>query len=576
MLIRLKNISFSIGTTCLLDNVSLCLEANKRIGLVGRNGAGKTTFLKLLAGELQPDAGEIEYATNTRINYLPQSIPEMNDTVRNIIASPIIDTHESWQINAEVDKLVSQMSLDADDDYMQLSGGFKRRVLIARALITRPTLLILDEPTNHLDLQSITMLENILAKFNGALLYVSHDREFLRKLSMQMLDLDRGQLTLWDCGYDDFLKRKAQALHDEALEWKRFDKKLAQEEVWIRQGIKARRTRNEGRVRALKQLRVERAKRRNQQGKANLRIEQASASGKKVLQAKRLSYRDIVNDFDLMVMRGDKIGILGKNGCGKTTLIRLLLGELPPEHGEVEHGTQLQVAYFDQLRAQINDELTVLDNVSDGSSHVEFRGKSMHIMSYLQDFLFSPAIAMTKAGVLSGGERNRLLLAKLFTKPANVLVLDEPSNDLDIETLELLEELLTDFSGTVLLVSHDRAFLNNIVTSTLAFTAPGNVEEFVGGYDDYCRQVVTQIEKKPETPSKPRPSKDNKRARNELKKVLEKISKLEAEIEQVQQQLAAPELYTDDPEQAELLITRLQTLEQSLGEAIARWEDLES
>ncbi len=582
MLIRLKNVNLRFGTTALLDDAAITLPEKNRLGLVGRNGVGKTTFLKLLNGDIHPDSGEIEYNRNIKISYLPQSIPEIHRSVRELIAKPIQNSHESWQVTAMVDKLLAQMDLDGQADFMTLSGGFKRRVLLAQALISEPSLLILDEPTNHLDLPAITWLENYLLKLNAAVLFVSHDRQFIRSLAEQILDLDRGKLTLWDCGYDAFLQRKADWLHAQELEWQRFDKKLAEEEIWIRQGIKARRTRNEGRVRALKQLRLDRAKRRTQQGTAKLQIERSKQSGKIVLEASHLNYRTLINDFSITIQRGDKIGILGANGCGKSTLINLLLKNLAPDSGQIEHGTQLEIAYFDQLRAQIHDEQTVVDNVSEGRSHITLPDKSVHIMRYLQDFLFSPEVARMKASALSGGERNRLLLAKLFSKPANLLILDEPSNDLDIETLELLEELLDAFTGTVLLVSHDREFLNNVVTSTLAFTGPGKVEEFVGGYDDYVRQMALAPQTRLPTnqtkavSNKPFEQKLNNRESNELKKLPDKIMALETEIAAVQQQLADPKLFTDHQAQVIALTEQLRTLEATLSQVFTRWEELEA
>ena len=498
-LVTVNELSIGYRGPLLLDEVSCQIDSGQRIGLLGRNGAGKTTFMKILSGEVEPDSGEVIVGPYTNVALLPQDVPQgMNGTVADIVAlgtrptkiqEP--DDHPEWKLEQQVQQILSRMELDGDARFEVLSSGMKRRVLLAQALVSSPDLLLLDEPTNHLDIDAITWLEGFLSRWNTTLIFVTHDRMFLRKLATRILEIDRGRIFDWSCDYDTFLERKQATLDAQEKQNELFDKKLAEEEVWIRQGIKARRTRNEGRVRALERMRQERTERRSTTGKVKLQIEQGMRSGNLIADVKKVTFayddRPIFRDFSTTIMRGDKVGIIGPNGAGKTTLLRVLLGQLAPQEGSVRLGTNLQISYFDQLREQLNEDQTVQDNVGDGSDSIQIGGKSKHVLGYLQDFLFNPERSRTLVRFLSGGERNRVLLARLFAKPANVIVLDEPTNDLDTETLELLEERLVEFQGTMLLVSHDRAFLNNVVTSTIAFE-DNDVKEYVGGYDDWLRQ----------------------------------------------------------------------------------------
>ena len=494
--ITVKELCIGFRGPLLLDHVSCQIEPGQRIGLLGRNGAGKTTLLRILSGEVEPDAGEVAYSPGTKISLLPQEVPqELTGRVIDLVTagSQSHEPESAWQTEQRAAHLLSSMELPADVAVETLSSGMKRRVLLARSLVSDPDVLLLDEPTNHLDVEAIVWLEEFLARCRATLIFVTHDRRFLRNLATRILEIDRGQLFDWSCDYDTFLARKADALAAEEKENALFDKRLAEEEVWIRQGIKARRTRNEGRVRALEQMRRVRSQRQAPTSKVQIEIQEAPRSGVLVASADAIGYaygeREVFRDFSIEIMRGDKIGVLGPNGAGKTTLLRVLLGELPPQSGAVRLGTNLRIAYFDQLRQQLHEELSVQDNVGDGYDSVQIDGRPRHIIGYLQDFLFSPERARTPIKFLSGGERNRVLLAKLFAKPANVIVLDEPTNDLDAETLELLEERLVQFDGTVLVVSHDRTFLNNVVASTIVFESDG-VREYVGGYDDWLRQCA--------------------------------------------------------------------------------------
>ncbi|MEX0824960.1 MAG: ATP-binding cassette domain-containing protein, partial [Pirellulaceae bacterium] len=497
-MISLENLTIGFRGPSLLEDVSCKIEPQQRIGLLGRNGAGKTTLLRILAGETEPDHGEVLYQPNTRIAFLQQDVPRnVAGRVTDLVAADVRhgetgEPLEPWEIDHRVESTLARIGLDGDLEFATLSSGMKRRALLARALAIDPHVLLLDEPTNHLDITSILWLEDFLSRWQGTLIFITHDRSFLRTLANRIWEIDRGRLFDWSCDYDTFLKRKEEALAAEEKQNALFDKRLAEEEAWIRQGIKARRTRNEGRVRALKAMRDERQQRRTSPGTAKLQIQEAMRSGALVADVKDISfaYEDhpIVEDFSTTIMRGDKIGIIGPNGAGKTTLLRLLLGKLEPDSGSVRIGTNVEIAYFDQLREQLDPNKTVLDNVVDGTDRVTVGGKTKHIIGYLQDFLFAPERARTEVRFLSGGERNRVLLARLMTKPANVLVLDEPTNDLDSETLELLEEQVIQFAGTVLLVSHDRTFLNNVVTSTIVFEEDG-VHEYVGGYDDWRRTI---------------------------------------------------------------------------------------
>lgn len=531
-LLRLSNISIAYGTHALLKNADFQLDAGERVGLLGRNGEGKSTLMKIIAGNVLPDHGDIWRQPELRLAWLEQS-PDLPDdaTIYDAVAGGLgelgewitryhaltlsmdydddkalnemgdlqhkLESHNGWHFQQRVETTLNKLDLPGELKISDLSGGWKRRVALARALVIEPEVLLLDEPTNHLDFESITWLEEQMLNFQGAVLFVTHDRSFLQKLATRIVDLDRGNLVSWAGSYDDYLVRKAAALEDEANQNAEFDKKLADEEVWIRQGVKARRTRNEGRVRALEKLRNERAQRRLQQGTARLALEKGDASGKKVIEVDNICFgygeKQIIKNFSALIQRGDKIGLIGANGAGKSTLLKLLLQQIEPNSGTVEQGTKLEIAYFDQLRDQLDPNLTVADTVADGNDFVEIAGNKRHVMSYLGDFLFAPARARSPVKSLSGGEKNRLLLARLFTKPANLIVMDEPTNDLDLETLELLEEKLVNYDGTLLLVSHDRAFLDNVVTSVFVLNGSGDVDEFVGGYTDWM-SYVNQIE----------------------------------------------------------------------------------
>jgi len=498
-LVTIRNLSLRFRGPPLLDDVTCHVEAGQRIGLLGRNGAGKTSLMRLLAGAIQADAGSVDFAPGATVALLQQDVPQdLAGPVCEIVATGLPPAGEAaWQAEQAVAQILSRMELDGGAAFEALSAGLKRRTLLAQAVVGQPDLLLLDEPTNHLDIEAVEWLEGFLSRWRGTLIFVTHDRTFLRRMADRILEIDRGRIFDWSCDYDTFLTRKEEALAAEEKQNALFDKKLAQEEVWIRTGIKARRTRNEGRVRALEAMRRERSQRRNAVGRVKLEIQEAERSGALVAAVEGVSFlrgmRPIIRDLSTSVMRGDRIGIIGPNGSGKTTLLRLLLGELAPATGSVRLGTNLRIAFFDQLRDQLDDEKTVADNVADGYETVQIGGQSRHVVGYLQDFLFTPDRTRTPVKFLSGGERNRVLLARLFAKPANLIVLDEPTNDLDAETLEMLEERLVDFAGTVLVVSHDRSFLDNVVTSTLVFEpATGGagyaVKEYVGGYSDWQRQ----------------------------------------------------------------------------------------
>ena len=580
-LISLRNVYFSWGGPQLLDGASLDVNPGERIGLVGRNGAGKSTLMGILEGQVSPDDGEVVVGPGVTVAKLVQDVPQgTSGSVESIVAGCEPDQgHDGepdWTREATVAKVISRLDLDAAAEFSTLSSGMKRRVLLAQALVSEPNVLLLDEPTNHLDITSIAWLEKFLKGYNGTVVFITHDRAFLQALADRIVEVDRGKLFDWTCDYKTFLERKEAALAAEEAQNKLFDKKLAQEEVWIRQGIKARRTRNEGRVRALKKLREERKQRREKTGVASIAVSEAEKSGRLVLEAKDLTYsipgRTLIDDFSTLVTRGDKLGLIGPNGAGKSTLLKLLLGQLEPESGTVRHGTNLKTAYFDQLREQIDETKTVAENVGEGNDRVIIDGVAKHIYGYLQDFLFTPDQARQPAKSLSGGERNRLLLAKLFKHSANLLVLDEPTNDLDLETLELLEELLVNFGGTVLVVSHDRAFLNNVVTATLAVEGNGIVREYAGGYDDYLRQrdaaptsAVTLSEKAGNIESN-RPSagpaaspdaatastKARKRTfkeQRELDELPALIESLETEQADLQAAMADPNYFKQDPGQ---------------------------
>jgi ATP-binding cassette subfamily F protein uup len=590
-LLQLRNVTLRYGGEPVLDGVDFQIAAGERVCLIGRNGAGKTSLMRVLTGEEAPSAGEVIRASGILVTRLEQEVPrDLTGTVEAVIRSGISpERHEEeWETDRRLAELAEEMTLPVEADFASLSGGLKRRVLLARALAGLPDVLLLDEPTNHLDLDAILWLENFLLARGLTLFFVTHDRAFLRKLATRIVELDRGQLTSWSCDYDTFLERKSAALEAEEKQWAAFDKKLAQEEAWLRQGVKARRTRNEGRVRELMKLRTERAGRREREGKARLELQEGATSGQKVIEAKNVSFgyggEPVVRDFSTTIWRGDKIGIIGPNGSGKTTLLRLLLGRLAPQSGEVKLGTALQVVYLDQLRAQIDGEKTVAQNVAGDAETVNFQGRARHIHSYLGDFLFRSDRVRMPAKLLSGGERNRLLLARLFLQPANVLVLDEPTNDLDAETLELLEELLIGYDGTLLLVSHDREFLDHVVTSTLVFEGGGRIAEYVGGYADWLAQrpaIVKKSAPAPEEAPKPRgkserPRKFLNREQRELDELPGVIERLEVEHAEIAAKLADPATYQRESESVPRLQAELADNESRAHAAYARWEELEA
>lgn len=593
-LISLRDVCIAFGGPWLLDMVNLQIERGERVCLLGRNGTGKSTLLKVVNGDLPPDRGEVWRAQGVRTAYLSQAVPlDLQGRVREVIARGLDATpSEGWQREHQIDKVISQMGLNADAECATLSAGLKRRVLLAQGLARAPDLVLLDEPTNHLDIESIAWLEDFLLRYGGTLLFVTHDRMFLRKLATRIIELDRGQLSNWNCDYDTFLVRKQAALDNEATERALFDKKLSKEETWVRQGVRARRTRNEGRVRALELMRRQRSERRERIGTVRMATQDSERSGQLVVETEKVSYaygdRAIVKSLTTTIMRGDKVGIIGPNGAGKTTLLRLLLGELPPTSGTVRHGTRLTIAYFDQMRAQLDEDLSAWDNISPGSDQVMINGEARHVIGYLQDFLFEPERVRLAVRVLSGGERNRLLLAKMFTQPANVLVLDEPTNDLDAETLELLEELLVAYNGTLLLVSHDRAFLNNVVTSVLALAGDGSIGEYAGGYDDWVRQRKTAepLKREPTKTETPRRAPDPGRLsykaqrereamRQELATLPQRIQALENEHHALAQAMTTAEYYKQSASEIVQANERLRSLADELTVAYTRWEELE-
>ncbi len=590
-LLSIKNVNMGFGGPRLLDDVSLQIESGERICLMGRNGAGKSTLLRLINKETVPDAGEIIWQQGIRVAFLPQEVPrETQGKVLDVVCGSEQSDYSETEIRLQAESILSRMKLEPDANFGELSAGLRRRVFLAKALAGKPDILLLDEPTNHLDIEAIIWLEDFLIRYVKTLLFVTHDRMFLRKLATRIAELDRGRLFNWACGYDQYLERREAMLESETAQRNRFDKKLAEEEIWLRQGVKARRTRNEGRVRALLRMREERNAWRQKTGSVNMQVQEARRTGKLVIEARNICFaygkNDIVKDFSTLIMRGDRTGLIGPNGAGKSTLIRILLGELAPGQGEVRHGTHLEIAYFDQLRMQLDEEKTVQDNVAGGNDTVTVNGKSRHIIGYLRDFLFSPERARSPVSVLSGGERNRLLLAKLFTRPSNVLVLDEPTNDLDAETLELLEELLLSYSGTVLLVSHDREFLNNTVSNVLVFEGGGRITEYAGGYDESFHRkpeqssssVSEKAKKKfqKEKNSEQRPRKLTFKEQRELETLPESIEKMEKEISDLHNMLADPEFYRKQGTQTAGITARLEELESGLKTAYERWTELES
>ena len=594
--LTLDDLSLAFRGVHVLDKVSRTIEPGEKIGLLGRNGTGKTTLLRLVDGSQEPDSGTCVLAGGKRASFLPQEVPvdmvgQVLEVVQEALQSQVAEGRiEEWESETKSQKIIDLMGLDSDGDIQTLSAGRKRRVLLARSLVTEPDLLMLDEPTNHLDLEAIEWLEKFLSSWRGTLLFVTHDRGFLRRVANRIWELDRGQLYAWECDYDVFLERKAAAIEAEGKQNALFDKRLAEEEVWIRQGIKARRTRNEGRVRALKQMREERQQRREQPGKANIAIQESGRSGTLVCKAADLcfGYADepVISDFSTTILRGDKVGFIGPNGCGKTTLLRLLLQELEPQTGSVRLGTKLAVRYFDQLRGQLDFENSVVEQINGGNDFVTIDGNRRHVISYLQDFLFTADRARLPVKFLSGGERNRLLLAKLFARPANVLVLDEPTNDLDLETLELLEQRLVDFQGTVLAVSHDREFLDNVVTSVIAFDQ-GSVQEYVGGYSDWIRQrgVVESprkscrsLQKKSSAslePEKLKPRKLSYKEKRELEQLPAQIEKMESDVAALHEEMADASFYRRPAQEIATTQKSLQELEDRMAIAYARWQDLE-
>jgi ATP-binding cassette subfamily F protein uup len=599
-IVSLLDVSLSFGGAPLLDRVNLQIDRGERVCLVGRNGAGKSTLMKVISGELESDKGQVFRQAGAVFSTLKQEVPAgLAGTVRTVVEGDggSYEEHNDWERHDRVERLLEQMGLPADQDFAALSAGQKRRVLLARGLVEAPQLLLLDEPTNHLDLASIQWLEEFLLEWGGALLFVTHDRAFLRKLATRIVEVDRGQLIGWACDYDTFLVRKQAVLEAEEVERAQFDKKLAQEEVWIRRGVKAQRSRANNRIHALEKMRAERADRRDRQGKATMTAQEADRSGFKVITCEDAGFRYaddgpwIVRDVTTRIERGDKIGIVGPNGAGKTTLLKLLLGQLKPKVGLVEQGTQLEIVYFDQLRAQLDETMRVQDAVADGNTMITINGRTRHVISYLEDFLFEPTRARTPIKALSGGERNRLLLARLFTKPANVLVLDEPTNDLDAETLELLEDLLVEFGGTVLLVSHDRAFLNEVCTSLLVFEGEGRVVDYIGGYDDWQKEkarkaaALAAAEELAKRAAKAAASggtgapaskarKLTNKERAELDAMPALIEKLENEQTALTAKLADPLFFKKPPLEVTQATGRLHELEAQIATTYKRWEEL--
>jgi ATP-binding cassette subfamily F protein uup len=623
-LLRTRQLHLSFGDQPLLDGVDFAIDAGERVCLVGRNGCGKSTFLKVLEGKITPEDGLVERRQGLTIASLEQSLPtDTSGTVFDCVATGLgelgvlirrfhrlsqqlaenpgedllaqlentqheLEVRGGWTLEQQVETVLSRLDLDANARVETLSGGVQRRVLLARALVSNPDLLLLDEPTNHLDIESIEWLENFLLDFKGTLLFITHDRSFLTRLATRIIDLDRGVLTDWPGDYPTYLRRKQAWLDTEAIHQAAFDKKLAEEERWIRQGIKARRTRNEGRVRALKKLREQRQQRRQLTGKATIRVQEAAQSGKLVVECIDAGYaiegRPLIRHLNTLILRGDKIGIIGPNGVGKTTLLRLLLGELEPDQGTIRRGTNLETAYFDQRRAQLDEQRSVIDNLADGRQFIELGDQRRHVISYLQDFLFAPERCHTPLKALSGGERNRLLLAKLFSKPSNLLVLDEPTNDLDMDTLDLLEERLLEYAGTVLLVSHDRAFLDRVVTASLVFEGHARVNEYVGGYSDWLRQRKAKPAAYSENTVKPvaaplktttRTAKLSYKDQRELEQLPQKIEALESAIESLHQRMADPGFYQLPSDEISTEKARLVDTEAELQRVYRRWEELE-
>ena len=593
-ILSLLDVNLAFGGPSILEKANLQIDPGERVCLVGRNGAGKSTLMKVITGEIQPDKGDIFRPDGAYYTWLPQEVPtDIKGSVLEIVTSGLrTNAHheEDWERDIRVDNLIERLQLNPAAEFSLLSGGLKRRALLGKALAGQPDLLLLDEPTNHLDIESILWLEEFLLECRISLLFVTHDRAFLRKMATRILELDRGRLASWSCDYDTYLVRKQEVLEQIERQQALFDKKLAQEEAWIRRGVKAQRSRAQSRINQLMQMREERRARRDRVGNANLKLVEAERSGVKVIETTDLSFKwpngdYLVKDLTTTIIRGDKIGLIGPNGAGKTTLIKILLGQLAPTEGEIKHGTRLEVVYFDQLREQIDDKKTVADNIANGNSTVFVNGFSKNVISYLQDFLFEPSRARTPAGVLSGGERNRLLLARLFTKPCNVLVMDEPTNDLDAETLDLLEDLLVEYNGTLLLVSHDREFLDNVVTSTFVFEGNGVIGDYVGGYQDWLRQkslpkpAVSTTKEIKEVKAEKKPSASRKltnKEQKELESLPASIEALEKEQASIAAQLADPAFYQKEPTLFNKAREKLEQIEQDHARAFSRWEELEA
>ncbi len=624
-LLRFDEVGLEFGDQVILRDAELSIETGERICLIGRNGAGKSTTLKLIMGTLEADRGEIVAKSNLIVSQLEQTLPEamdmpVSDVIRTGLAQierlgeeyearskleldkhglrelealhAKIDAHDGWHLQQRIETTITELNLPADKKMDELSGGWRRRVALAKALVQKPDLLLLDEPTNHLDIATIKWLEDRIYGYPGAVLFITHDRALLRRLATRIVEIDRGKLTSWPGDYDNFLNRKEKMLEDEAAAEARFDKKLEQEEAWVRQGIKARRTRNEGRVRALQKMREERESRIAKENTARIHIEQADQSGRKVIRARNVSYgygdEQIIHNFSIKIMRGDRIGLIGNNGVGKTTLLRLLLGELEPQTGTVKHGTNLEVGYFDQLRQNLDLEKSVAYNVGEGRTYIRLNGKDRHVVGYLKGFLFSPKRSTMPVKSLSGGERNRVILAKLFTRPANLLVLDEPTNDLDIETLEVLEQKLCEYAGTLIVVSHDRQFLDNVVTSTVVFEEDGTVQEYVGGYSDWLRQGhkladpdnPLEIEQKKHEAAQRRksrrPFKLSYKDQRELERLPAEIQSIESDITELQRVVAAPDFFTQDNELVQQKLKELSEAELLLEKRVERWSELET
>lgn len=640
-LIRLDNINIEFGETPLLANANVSIENKERICIIGRNGAGKTTLLNIISGAIQPDSGEIHCQQLLRVSQLQQDLPEADDRkvfyvimdglseqralidqYQKLVASEnnstqhleevaalqaAIDTGGGWNIEKQVEKIISQLNLPADKTLAELSGGWRRRVALGKALVSEPDLLLLDEPTNHLDISTIEWLEHVIKGYRGSVLFITHDRNFLQRLATRIIEIDRGIITSWPGTYTNFLKLKEQAIQEEETRNALFDKKLAQEETWIRQGIKARRTRNEGRVRALEKMRSERATRIKRQGKASMHVETAEQSGRKVLEARSIkhSYQNVtlLDNFKFKIMRGDRIGLIGNNGVGKSTLLKIILGQIKPDEGSVKLGTNLEIGYFDQVKRELNLDKSIADNVGLGRDFITVNGKDRHIISYLQNFLFSPKRSMTPVKALSGGERNRVSLAKLFTKPSNLLILDEPTNDLDIEMLEVLEERLVQYDGTLIIVSHDREFLDNVVTSILVFEEDGRIQEYIGGYQDWAKRgrklkitdtpssldpalakvndkndFTTSIQTTSETTSNQKSATRKKlsyKLQRELEGLPAELEKLESEIAELEQQVSEPTFYDKPFEETRGITEQLTSLQNCLNDRTERWVELE-